>query len=66
VQLGGKELGDNFEMQDLIALPNRSFFVRLLVHGQYVEPFSAKTIEVPDPKAATPPSPSSDLHVQQA
>ena len=46
-----KEFGDNFEMQDLIALPNRSFFVRMLVRGQYVDPFSAKTIEVPPPMA---------------
>jgi hypothetical protein len=40
----GKELGDNFETQDLIALPNRNFFVRMLVKGQYADPFSAKTI----------------------
>jgi type IV secretory pathway TraG/TraD family ATPase VirD4 len=45
----GKELGDNFETQDLIALPNRNFFVRMLVRGQYIDPFSAKTIEVPGP-----------------
>ena len=46
-----KELGDNFETQDLIALPNRNFFVRMLVQGQYVEPFSAKTIELHRPNA---------------
>jgi hypothetical protein len=46
----GKELGNNFETQDLIALPNRSFFVRMLVKGQYEDPFSAKTIELPQTK----------------
>jgi len=45
----GKELGDNFETQDLIALPNRNFFVRMLVKGQYADPFSAKTIEIKAP-----------------
>ena len=41
----GRQFEPEFEGLDLTNLPNRSCYVRLLVHGEVARPFSATTIE---------------------
>lgn len=41
-----KHFQPEFEIDDLIALPNRSFYIRMLVRGEFVRPFSGRTIDV--------------------
>lgn len=45
-----KEFAPEFEVDDLISLPNRQFCVRMLVRGEFVRPFSGRTIEITAPK----------------
>jgi hypothetical protein len=44
-----KEFSPEFAVDDLISLPNRAFCVRMLVQGEFVRPFSGKTVEVRPP-----------------
>ncbi|MDQ3279797.1 MAG: type IV secretion system DNA-binding domain-containing protein [Acidobacteriota bacterium] len=41
-----KEFRPEFDPDDLISLPNRQFCVRMLVRGEFVRPFSGRTIDV--------------------
>lgn len=41
-----KEFTPEFDAGDLISLPNRQFCIRMLVHGEYVRPFSGRTVNV--------------------
>jgi len=41
-----KEFAPEFEVDDLISLPNRQFCVRMLVKGEFARPFSGRTIDV--------------------
>lgn len=41
-----KEFSPEFEVDDLISLPNRQFCVRMLVKGEFVRPFSGRTVDV--------------------
>ncbi len=46
-----KEFAPEFETDDLISLPNRQFCVRMLVQGEFVRPFSGRTIDVGELRA---------------
>lgn len=41
-----KEFSPEFEVDDLISLPNRQFCVGMLVRGDFVRPFSGRAIDV--------------------
>ncbi len=41
-----KEFAPEFEVDDLISLPNRQFCVRMLVKGEFVRSFSGRTMDV--------------------
>lgn len=41
-----KEFSPEFDVDDLISLPNRQFCVRMLIQGEFVRPFSGRTIDV--------------------
>lgn len=41
-----REFAPELQIDDLISLPNRQFYVRMLVQGAYVRPFSGRTIDV--------------------
>jgi hypothetical protein len=43
------ELAPEFARDDLIALPNRQFCIRVLVKGEFVRPFSGRTMDVAKP-----------------
>ncbi|MEO8036658.1 MAG: type IV secretory system conjugative DNA transfer family protein, partial [Acidobacteriota bacterium] len=43
-----KELGSNVDPDDLIFLPNRDFWIRPLVRGEAVPPFTGSTISTGD------------------
>ena len=45
-----KEFAPEFEVDDLISLPNRQFCVRMLVKGEFVRPFSGRTVDIAAPK----------------
>jgi hypothetical protein len=45
-----KEFAPEFVIDDLISLPNRQFCVRMLVKGEFVRPFSGRTIDITAPK----------------
>jgi len=45
-----KEFAPEFEIDDLISLPNRQFCVRMLVKGEFARSFSGRTIDVNPPK----------------
>lgn len=47
-----KELGGTAEPEDLILLPNRNFWVRLLVRGEAVLPFTGKTLDLTETNSA--------------
>ena len=44
-----RELQPAFSELDLINLPNRHFYVRLMIHGSPSPPFSARTLHIDDP-----------------
>jgi len=46
----GKEFAPEFEIDDLISLPNRQFCVRMLVQGEFARPFSGRTMDVRSPR----------------
>jgi hypothetical protein len=41
-----KEFAPEFEVDDLISLPNRQFCVRMLVRGEFVRSFSGRTVDI--------------------
>jgi hypothetical protein len=41
-----KEFAPEFEINDLISLPNRQFCVRMQVRGEFVRPFSGRTVDI--------------------
>lgn len=41
-----KEFAPEFEIDDLISLPNRQFCLRMLVKGEFVRPFSGRTVDI--------------------
>jgi hypothetical protein len=43
-----KEFAPQFEALDLINLPNRSFYLRLMIDGAPSKPFSARTLDLAD------------------
>lgn len=45
-----KDFAPEFEADDLISLPNRQFCVRMLVHGEFVRPFSGRTVDIARPE----------------
>lgn len=45
----GKEFAPEFEVDDLISLPNRQFCVRMLVHGEFARSFSGRTVDIQAP-----------------
>lgn len=47
-----KEFAPEFDVNDLISLPNRQFCVRMLAHGEFVRPFSGWTVDVESPKVS--------------
>lgn len=49
-----KEFAPEFEVDDLVSLPNRQFCVRMLIRGEFVRSFSGRTIDVKAPKAKQP------------
>jgi hypothetical protein len=50
----GKEFAPEFEIDDLISLPNRQFCVRMLVKGEFVRSFSGRTVDVSTSTATSP------------
>jgi hypothetical protein len=44
------EFAPEFEIDDLISLPNRQFCIRILFRGEFVRPFSGRTIDITTPK----------------
>ncbi len=41
-----RELAPKFESADLIALPNRNVYLRLMIDGEVSKPFSARTLDI--------------------
>jgi hypothetical protein len=50
-----KELRSDLAVEDLTLLPNRSFWIRLIVHGEAWPPFTGETIALRDPSPSTEP-----------
>jgi len=45
-----KEFAPEFEVDDLISLPNRQFCVRMLAHGEFARPFTGRTVVIRTPQ----------------